>query len=147
MYTVKRSKMAIVVLDIPYFKNVFPQFATASDESIEMWWQIVENIIDNTLASRIAYKPESTPQVITRKTILYTTLCHVGTLNNGEGSPVGRVSSAGEGSISASLDYGDNSKNSAWWIQSQCGATAWQLLKPFRTGGLYFGGGCYVHPR
>jgi hypothetical protein len=46
---------------------------------------------------------------------------------------VGRVSSATEGTVSVSTDYGAVRENQAWWLQTQEGATFWQLTRFLRT--------------
>lgn len=46
---------------------------------------------------------------------------------------VGRVSSATEGTVSIGADYGKVRESQAWWIQTQEGATFWQMTAPFRT--------------
>jgi hypothetical protein len=46
---------------------------------------------------------------------------------------VGRVSSATEGTVSISADYGKVRESQAWWVQTQEGATFWQITAPFRT--------------
>jgi hypothetical protein len=68
-------------------------------------------------------------------------VAHLGTLSGvltpaGQGSTatqVGRVSSASEGSVSASMDMGQQSKNAAFWLQTQYGATFWQATAKYRT--------------
>lgn len=46
---------------------------------------------------------------------------------------VGRVSSATEGTVSISTDYGTVRESAAWWLQTPEGATFWQLTRAFRT--------------
>lgn len=46
---------------------------------------------------------------------------------------VGRVSSATEGTVSVSSDYGAVRESEAWWIQTQEGAIFWQMTRPLRT--------------
>lgn len=53
--------------------------------------------------------------------------------NPSEPAPVGRVSSATEGSVSVSLDMGAVAENAAWWMQTQYGATFWNMTRALRT--------------
>ena len=46
---------------------------------------------------------------------------------------VGRVSRATEGTVSVESDYGTVGENQAWWIQTQYGATFWQMTRWLRT--------------
>lgn len=46
---------------------------------------------------------------------------------------VGRVSSAGEGSVNVSLDMGPVLNSQAWYAQTQYGATYWQMSRAYRT--------------
>lgn len=46
---------------------------------------------------------------------------------------VGRVSSAGEGSVNVSLDMGPVLSSQAWYAQTQYGATYWQMSRAYRT--------------
>jgi hypothetical protein len=46
---------------------------------------------------------------------------------------VGRISNAGEGSVSVGADFPTTPSN-AWFVQTQFGAAWWQLALPFRLG-------------
>lgn len=130
----------VVVLDVDLFREMYPLYAEASDAQIGGWWELATAIIDNTPASRIPYAP---PSVTTRKVLLYLLMCHFATLDGRGPGAVGRVTQAAEGAVNGQISSAlDQSKQAAWWMQSQCGATAWEILKKFRTGGLYFHGGC-----
>lgn len=58
--------------------------------------------------------------------------------SGGKTRPVGRTSSASEGSVSASFDYA-NSQNAAWFTQSQYGSAFWQATSSIR-GARYIPG-------
>lgn len=131
---------AVVELDTALFRELYPRYAAASDALIEHWWDVACQIVNNSPASPIPYAP---PSVNIRKALLYVLLCHLAELDQRGAGLVGRLGSAAEGSVNAQLASGLDAKaGPAWWQQSQCGATAWQMLKPYRTGGLYFHGGC-----
>ena len=130
--------MAVVELDTGLFRELYPKYEKASDQLIETWWEAVCQLIGNTESSRIPYSP---PSVNTRKVILYAALCHVAELMTRDNGVVGRVSSASEGSVSTAFDFPVLSKSGAWWAQTQCGLMVWQMLLPYRSGGLYFRGG------
>ena len=124
-----------VPLDAALFRELYPKFAKSTDAQITQWWGVACVLIDNSPGSRIPYDP---PVILTRRVILYAALCHLAALDSRAGL-VGRMQSAAEGSVNAGFTYTDRA-NAAWWNQTQCGATVWQMLKPWRTGGLYFSG-------
>lgn len=52
--------------------------------------------------------------------------------NDGQARPVGRLSSAGEGSVNAQFDYVTPSPGEAWFVQSQYGAEFWEATASYR---------------
>ena len=128
---------AVVEFDPAAWRAAFPRYASATDDQLAWWWDTATELVDNGPRSPIPYDP---PTVRTRQTILYAVVCHLAALDGRGDGAVGRVASAAEGSVNTSFDYGATTARAAWWTQTQCGAAAWALLKPWRTGGLYFGG-------
>ena len=56
-------------------------------------------------------------------------------VNGQAASPlVGRVSNAGEGSVSVTTDMGPAVGTQAWFQQTQYGAAAWAAMAPYRRG-------------
>lgn len=49
------------------------------------------------------------------------------------GGLVGRINSATEGSVTVSAEMGPASGTSAWYMQTQYGATYWQATAQYRT--------------
>lgn len=48
--------------------------------------------------------------------------------------PVGRISSASEGSVSVSTEYGPlTQQGKDFWVQTRYGAFVWQMTAPYRT--------------
>lgn len=130
--------MAVVTLDAAAWRELFPAFATATDAQVGQWFALACMLVDNSDHSAVPYDP---PARLQRQAVIDLAMCHLATLA-GRGDTVGRVSSAGQGSVNTGMDYQAGAKNAAWWTQTQCGATAWQLLKPYRVGGAYFHGRC-----
>ncbi len=130
--------MAVVELDIEGWRELFPAFAEAADAQVQHWFAQACMLVGNDAGSMIPYDP---PSRLQRQTVINLVMCHLATLDR-RGDAVGRVTSATQGSVSSSTDYAAAGRNAAWWTQSQCGATAWQLLKPYRVGGLYLHGRC-----
>lgn len=125
----------VVELNIAEWRGIYPQYPDVSDAQLQGLWAVACDLIGNAPTSRIPYDP---PAIIKRKTILYAALCHLAYLST-RGDLVGNVASAAEGTVNAGLAYMQRG-NSRWWDQSQCGATVWMLLTPYRSGGCYVPG-------
>lgn len=130
--------MAVVALDADAWRELFPAFAKATDAQVGQWFTLACLLVGNDEGGMIPYDP---PARLQRQAVIDLVMCHLATLD-GRGDAVGRVTSATQGSVSSSTEYAAAGKNSAWWTQTQCGATAWQLLRPYRAGGAYFHGRC-----
>ncbi|MDE2442353.1 MAG: DUF4054 domain-containing protein [Betaproteobacteria bacterium] len=85
---------------------------------------------DNTDASPVS-------DVAIRGIILNAIVAHIATLegaaNGGSASGlVGRVSSATQGSVTVATEYAVPG-TAAWFVQTAPGASAWQMMAPYRT--------------
>ena len=129
--------MAVAIFDYAAWQALFPELAAVPSATAAAFFNVVgAGLISNTDSSVIA-------DSAARLTIMNYAVAHLAKLAGyplaaGQTTPtpdgsVGRVSSASEGAVSASLDYGQVSASAAWWVQTQYGATAWQMLLPFRT--------------
>jgi hypothetical protein len=122
--------MAAVVLDLGAFRATYPELETLTDEQILVDWTMATGLCDNTDASPIADEDY-------RKVCLNALAAHFAILNgqNAQGAArsglVGRISSAGQGSVNVSVDMPSN-PNAAWYMQTQYGATFWQLTTQIR---------------
>lgn len=127
--------MAVAVFIYADWTAMFPEMSGVTEPVARSFFSIATLLLDNTDCSPVT-------DVEQRTTLLYFITAHVASLAGypvaagGTASPsgvVGRVSSATEGTVSVSTDYGAVSGNQAWWLQSQYGATYWQLTAAFRT--------------
>lgn len=128
----------VVTFDEVMFLLEYPQFtaySTAHPGTLQMVFNRVTALyINNTPRSYVR-------DVTTRSYLINLLIAHVlqisGVLTTaGAGSTagqVGRISSATEGSVSASLDMGSVSAAAAWYLQSQYGAEYWNATARFRT--------------
>ena len=126
----------VVVLDIAAFRAEFPQFADETQfpaAMLEAQWKVAGRFVDNSEGSRLPYD--------LRELVLPLVLCHLLTLAGRSSGLVGALTSATEGSVSAGSTFTPR-QGSQWWMQTQCGATAWELLMPYRLGGRWIAGGC-----
>lgn len=127
--------MAVAVFVYADWAAMFPEMANVPEPAARGFFSIATLLLDNTDCSPV--------QDVTQRTaLLYFVTAHVAALAGypvaagGTASPsgiVGRVTSATEGTVSVSSDYGAVSNSQAYWLQSTYGATYWQLMAPFRT--------------
>jgi len=126
--------MAIVVFVPAQFKLVYPEFADVPDVQLEYYFSQAEIYLDNTNASPV-------PNVNTRKILLWMLTAHIAQLagvlediNGGSSGlqPVGRVSSATEGTVSVGFEY-KVPGTASWYAQTQYGAAYWEATSSVRT--------------
>lgn len=124
--------MPSVIFNPTAFKIRYPEFVATPDATLSACFDEACLYLSNSNASPV--------QDIPRRTLLLNMLtAHVAKLGGfGAGAsgvaPVGRLSSATEGSVSASLEYAQPGSN-AWYAQTQYGASYWQAtlnLRRFR---------------
>lgn len=121
--------MAVVAFNSTTFKATFPEFATTGNDVLAAYFVEAGFYCNNTDASVVT-------DVTLRGIILNLLAAHIAKLT---AAPlVGRVSSAGEGSVNASTTYATPTAGRAFFDQTQYGARAWQLMGPYRHA-LYIG--------
>lgn len=123
--------MAVVTFDATAFKIRYPEFAAVSDSKLSACFDDAGLYLSNTDVSPV--------QNVTRRTqLLWMLTAHISFLGGatspgGAARPVGRVSQAAEGSVSASLDYTPATPGSgAWFNQTTYGAMFWQATTSLR---------------
>lgn len=118
----------VVVFDAAEFRALYPSIS-ATDPQLEDYFAMAESFLDNTKCSVVK-------DLGRRKRMLYLLVAHIATITGmaETGNPVvGRISSASEGSVSVSLDYGTMGNNERWYLQTPWGAMYWQLTKKYRS--------------
>lgn len=126
--------MAIAVFNQAAFLVKYPEFtafSTANPGTLPADFQEAGLYLSNTDCSPV--------QDITKRTMLLNMLtAHIAFLGgalsaDGQPRPVGRMSDASEGSVSASFDYTPATPGSgAWFNQSPYGAAFWQATVNLR---------------
>ncbi len=124
----------VVVFDAAAFVAKYSAFAsynTANPGGLQMFFDMTALYLNNTPTSRVAS--------LTKRALLLDMLtAHLAQLGGaldaaGSGAkPVGRVSSASEGGVSASFDVGPQTASSAWWQQTPYGAMYWTATAIYR---------------
>ncbi|CAM2143796.1 DUF4054 domain-containing protein [Pararobbsia alpina] len=124
--------MTVVAFDPNAFAAEFAAFALVDSSITEGWFALAELFVNNTDASIVT-------NIAMRTKLLYLVTAHIGFLltraaggNGANAGAVGQMLSAGEGTVNASFAQ-VQSKNAAYWAQSQYGLMYWQLALPFRT--------------
>lgn len=118
----------VVVFDSAAFVARYPEFSAVSGGVLGMYFDEATIYLDNTPSSVV-------PDLGKRAVYLNMLTAHIAQIN-GNGKPsgaVGRVSSAGEGSVSASMAYAAPTGSRAWFDQTPYGAAFWQATRSYRT--------------
>ena len=121
--------MAAVVFDPTAFKARYPEFAAVPDATLTACFMEAGLYLSNADNSPV--------QNLTRRATLFNMLtAHVAYLGgllsaDGQPRPVGRVSQASEGSVSAGFEYLAPG-SAAWFSQTQYGAAFWQATTSLR---------------
>lgn len=130
--------MSIVVFDTVAFVARYPEFSTVTAPVLGAYFSEATMYLDNTDASRVSD--------LGQRTVLLNMLtAHIAAMNgsgvsgNGASGMVGRISTASEGSVSASADFvAATNGTQAWYYQTQYGTAYWAATARFRTM-QYFG--------
>jgi hypothetical protein len=125
--------VAVVTFDPKGFKTRYPEFDGIENSRLTLCFNDAGLYLNNTDNSPVS-------NVARRTSLLWMLTAHIAFLggyidcgNNGQPKPVGRVSSASEGSVSADLDYMQATPGSgAWFNQTQYGAAFWQATTSLR---------------
>lgn len=123
--------MTVVVFDAIAFRQRYPEFNAVSNMALNAYFNEATLYLSNTDTS-----PVQDP--VRRALLLNMLTAHVGFLGgalstDGQARPVGRVSQATEGSVSATFDYTPATPGSGAWFQSsQYGAAFWAATTSLR---------------
>ncbi|MDC9598775.1 DUF4054 domain-containing protein [Xenorhabdus anantnagensis] len=118
----------IVELDIKKWRELYPNIQS-TDARLEMYFVEATMLLNNTEHSCVKNLKE-------REMLLYLLMAHIAELQNNMdagNNVVGRASSATEGSVSISLDYGTTTNEEKWYTQTGRGAKYWQLTARYRS--------------
>ena len=122
--------MAAVTFNPAAFKARYPEFVAVADTTLAAVFEEATLYLSNT---------DGPVHSLTRRAMLFNMLvAHIvylsGVLNgDGQPQPVGRITSASEGSVSVSFDGPAATPGSgAWFQQTQYGAAFWQATTSLR---------------
>ena len=124
--------MAVATYNPTLFHARYPEFANVSDVVLASLFSEAGLYLNNTDGSPV----QDVNQRTTLLNMLTAHIAYIGGLlaADGQALPVGRVSTASEGSVSASFDYTPCTPGSgAWFKQSQYGAAFWPATSYIRS--------------
>lgn len=124
----KGSDDGVVVFDVDKFREDYPS-AKGTDTQLNNAFIKAGMLLRNDKHSCVCNLAE-------REMLLWLLVAHMDMLqsNIDEGnSAVGRASSASEGSVSVSLDYGTATNGEKWYTQTPFGAEYWALTSRYRS--------------
>lgn len=120
----------VFVFDPVLFKAIYPQFSSMPDDLLMYFFEKAEStLLDNTESACVPLKE--------RKILFYLLVAHFAELqdriNEGNGSMVGNITSASEGSVSIGVQaLQSNSATGSWLNQTPYGAEYWVLTAKYR---------------
>ena len=118
----------VVEFVVAEFRELYPKI-TSTDFQLESFFYEAELLFNNTDKSCVK-------DLKKRKILLYMIVAHLATLQSqvdAGNTLVGRLSSASEGSVSVSSEYGTLGNSEKWWVQTPYGAKFLQMTAIFRT--------------
>lgn len=131
--------MEVVVLNTAKFQNDYPEFSNIPVPTLPTLFDQATDYLNNTESSLVVEYDK-------RERFLYLLMAHLAYMRygtdkgiGGMSGMVGRVSSASEGSISASSELGQVEFRNAWYTLSPYGMDYWQATKVYRMADYYPG--------
>ena len=126
--------MTVAVFVVADWRVRFPEFSNVSDDEVNDCFTDATMILDNTDASLAPCDPAT---YLPRLRYLWHLTAHLAQLYFGstvqaQSRVVGRISSAGQGSVNMSAEY-NGPQAASWYNQTQYGATYWNMTRQLRT--------------
>lgn len=128
----------IVAFSYDWWRDRYPELAGWVTPGQAMgFFDRASLLLDNTAASPVR-------DVDTRRILLNLLVAHLAQLNapiaGQSPSPlVGRISSASEGGVSVSTEWGSTEPGEAWYAQTRFGAEYWTATRQYRLGRYHVG--------
>ena len=119
----------VVEFVVAEFREEYPFFSELTDTQLSSLFRKACLRLRNDAKSCVK-------DIEVRKEFLYLIVAHLATLQSQVDAGnmlVGRLSSASEGSVSISSEYGTLGSSEKWWVQTPYGAKFWQMTAIFRT--------------
>jgi len=120
-----------VTFDYSAWVARYPEFSSVLESTAAMYFSEATLYCDNSGQSRVT--DESV-----RSVLLNMLTAHIAFIAARDAGVVGRISSASEGSVSASFS-GPTPGTGEWFLQSKYGAAFWQATAQYRKARMYAG--------
>jgi hypothetical protein len=124
--------MTAVVFSPSAFKVRYPEFSAVDDVRLSAFFDEATLYLSNT--------DKPVKDVVKRAMLFNMLVAHIATLGgvlaSNSPAPVGRVASAGQGSVNVSTEYMQPGSY-AWFVQTQYGAAFWQATVKYRSFRYY----------
>lgn len=123
--------MAVAVFNPTLFKARYPEFAAVSNDILAALFVEAGLYLSNTDCSPVQ-------NIVRRGVLLNMLTAHIGFIGgllsaDGQARPVGRVSQAGEGTVSASFEMNAPTPGTGpWFAQSAYGSAFWAATTSLR---------------
>ncbi|WP_414499566.1 DUF4054 domain-containing protein [Zymobacter sp. IVIA_12111.31 C1] len=135
--------MTAVTFDAEAFKGRYPEFVAVAEATLTVVFDEACLLIDNGDASPVS-------DVTRRKIMLWLAVAHLAKLGRlteqamdiQSDVPTGRLSTAHEGSVTATFSVGPETDENAFWLQTAYGQQLWKLMAPYRQA-VYVPGTAY----
>lgn len=117
-----------VVFEPAVFSEQYPEFAPLSGPTLQLYFDQATFVLSNSRGTRVRDPRQ-------REVLLYLLTAHIAALMaRGSDGLVGRIKEAQEGSVSAKAEFSTRvAEVQAWFVQTQYGATYWQMTASYRT--------------
>lgn len=128
--------MAVVTFDPVAFAVQYPEFANVPAATLTGNFALATTLLDNTDGSPVSDITQRTQflwLLVAHLTFLAGYQTYGASTPNTGATPVGRLSSGTEGSVSSSFDYsGPWGQSALWFNQTRYGATYWAMTAAYR---------------
>ncbi len=130
---------AIATFDVAAFRLAYPAFATnPSDATLEAYFALAGEVwLRNDGTGPV--KTVALQSALLNMLVAHLTQLFSGADGNSPAGLVGRIASAGEGSVNVGLEY-QSTMNSTWFDQTPAGAAFWSATAAFRSFPAYLPG-------
>lgn len=128
------TEKQIIAFNYDEFILAYTEFNTLSEPVLQNYFDVATGILSPVVGEVVCDANKL-------KNMLYLLTAHIGFLFNRGAGTVGALSSATEGSVSASFSQILQNINASWFNQTQYGALFWQLARPYMLG-RYYSYGC-----
>lgn len=124
---------AVVEFNYAAWVAMFPEFANVSELAATAYFAqatAYHSNLSNGVVNDAAVQALALNLVTAHIAARYSTPAGGAQPSN---TPVGRISSASEGSVSVSTEMSYPPGSASWWNQTKYGADYWALMTPYRT--------------